>query len=130
MHIDDFTHHIKSKSLGELGRDYEVITLDDLMDVANAISRTFKEEVLPLLSTLITVDGIDTFFKEKGVNWAVEKSNFMNNICTDLISAKLAGKRDYHKVFEEIIHAIKVTEKPNLQTLKVIENLYQYLKKQ
>jgi hypothetical protein len=109
-----------------MGRDYQVVTLDDLMNTANAVCKTFKEEVLPLLETLTTIDGIDDFFNEKGVNWAVE-SNFMNNVCTDLISAKLNGKRNYHKVFEEIIQAIKATEKPNLQTLKVIENLYLYL---
>jgi hypothetical protein len=124
--MDYFTHHIKSKSLGEMGRDYQVVTLDDLMNTANAVCKTFKEEVLPLLETLTTIDGIDDFFNEKGVNWAVE-SNFMNNVCTDLISAKLNGKRNYHNVFEEIIQAIKATEKPNLQTLKVIENLYLYL---
>ena len=125
----DFTHHIKSKSLGEMGHDYMVVSLDDLMDVANAVYKTFKEEVLPLLVTLTTINGIDVFFTNRGVNWAV-RGDFLNNICTDLISAKLNGKRDYHKVFEEIVQAIKSTEKPNLQTLKVIENLYQYLKDQ
>jgi hypothetical protein len=124
--IDYFTHHIKSKSLGELGRDYQVITLDDLMDVANAIDKTFKEEVFPLLDILTTIDGIDVFFTKRGVKWAVDGDS-LNHICTDLIAAKLNGKRDYHMVFEEIVQAIKATEKPNLQTVTVIENLYEYL---
>lgn len=124
--IDYFTHRLKSKSLGEMGHDYMVVTLDDLMDVANAISKTFKEEVLPLLGKLITVEDIDNFCGQKGVNWAVEGDS-LNHICTDLISAKLNGKRDYHQVFEDIVQAIKIAEKPNLQTLKVIENLYVYL---
>jgi len=123
---NNFTHHLISKSLGEMGSDYVVVTLDDLIAVSEAIKKTFREEVLPLLETLKTIPGLDFFFTEKGVEWAVE-SNFMNNIATDLIVAKLNGKRNYHEVFEDIIDTLSAKPRPDAQTIEVIKNLYIYL---
>jgi len=127
IRTNDFTNHINADNLYETGYNYTVVKLDDLMDVVNAICKTFKEEVLTLLDTLTTIEDIDAFFTKKGVNWAVN-GDFLNNISTDLIVAKLNGKRDHQKVFEDIVCTIKNRPKPNLQTLKVIENLYENLR--
>ena len=127
LSASDFTNHISIDSLYETGYDYTVTFLDDLVTVGKALNKTFVEEGLPLADRLTTIEGIDKFFAEKTSRWSVNTGS-VNNVCTELIAAKLNGKRDYQKVYEQLCNDIKSSEDPNLQTLTVVENLYTYLK--
>jgi len=126
IRTSDFSHHLKTKSSAELGYDYNIVTLDDLIEVGKALTKTFQEEVLPLLDQLTTIEGIDNFFVEKKTQWVV-KSGLMNNMSTELIAARLNGKRDYHNVYKGLHERTTAAENPDWQTAVILENLYNHL---
>ena len=92
------------------------------------MSGLLKEEILPLCETLFTIDGINDLFAQKGVAWSV-RSLSINNMTADLISAKLSGKRDYHKVYTALMTELKpmLNNGYHASALQAMEDVYQYL---
>jgi hypothetical protein len=63
------------------------------------------------------------------MKWSVGSLS-INNISADLISAKLSGKRDYHKLYIEMTAEIETyIEKKWMHpsTLTAIEDIFKYL---
>ena len=110
------------------GYSYEFSTKKELFEVAEEIVKLVQEKALPLANQLSTVDGIDLFFSTCP-SWSVNSLS-LNNFATELVAAKLNGKRDSHEVFNSIVKEIdkKIsTGGMNLETRKVIEELYKHL---
>ena len=92
------------------------------------MTKLLEERVLPLSNQLSTIDGIDTFFTGRP-GWSV-KSLSLNNFASELIEAKLNGKRDSHEVFKQIAGEIDkriINASMSQETRKIIEELYKYL---
>jgi hypothetical protein len=81
-------------------------TRKELFDAAEQMRDLLKKEILPLCETLFTIEGINDLFANRGIQWSVSSLS-VNDMAADLISAKLSGKRDYHKVHKEIMAELK-----------------------
>lgn len=112
------------------GHNCKLVSNNDLFIASEEMERILKKQALPLSNELSTVEGIDTFFAKRP-GWSV-KSLSLNNFATELVAAKLCGKRDYHEVFKQIILAIDtriMNYGMSQETRKVMEELYKYLQK-
>ncbi len=109
---------------------YRLVTRNDLTEAAEKMSDLLKTELVPLCNTLFTIEGINSFFSGKGVKWTIGTLN-INNILSDLISAKLSGMRDVNIVYQELSDEMNsVIKKDRLQVhdLNALASTYEYLK--
>jgi hypothetical protein len=109
---------------------YHLVFRKDLIDATIKMSELLNDEFVPLSNTLLTIEGINHFFARKGIKWTVDSLN-INNILSDLISAKLSGLRDINVVYRELSDEMKsVIEKDRLQVhdLNALVSTYEYLK--
>jgi hypothetical protein len=110
------------------GYNYEFSTNKELFQVAEEITKLLQEKVIPLANQLSTVEGIDLFFTTCP-GWSVNSLS-LNNFATELVAAKLNGKRDSDEVFNSIIKEIDkkiLTGGMSHETRKVIEELNKHL---
>jgi hypothetical protein len=108
---------------------YRLVTPNDLIDAAVKMSDLLKTELVALSNALLTVEGISDFYRKKGIKWTVSTLN-INNILSDLISAKLGGMRDTNVVFRELSDEMKSVikkEKLPVHDLNALVSTYEYL---
>jgi hypothetical protein len=113
---------------GEFVKDESAGKRKDLFEGAEEMRKLLEEKMLPLSHQLSMIDGIDTFFAGRP-GWSV-KSLSLNHFASELIAAKLNGKRDCHEVFRQIVGEVDkriLNFGMSLETRKVIEGLYKYL---
>lgn len=110
------------------GHSCELVTGKDLFEASEEMKKLLEEEVLPLSSQLSTVEGIDAFFAGRP-GWSVNSLS-LNNMASELVAAKVLGKRNFHEVFKQIVGVIDermATKGSGQETRRVIEELYNYL---
>jgi hypothetical protein len=110
------------------GHACELVTDRDLFEASEELKKLIKEQVLPLSNQLSSAEGIDNFFAGRR-GWSVNSLS-LNNFATELIAAKLNGKRDYHEVYKQIVDVIDervATKGMSRETRKVTEELYKYI---
>lgn len=128
--MGDFVESEKAKQVKwRLHFNYYLSTRKELLDAAEQMSNLLKKDILPICESLFAMDGINDLFSSRGIKWSVGSLS-INNMTADLISAKLSGKRDYHKVYKEMAEEIKPYLNNGLHpsTLPAIEDLYKYLR--
>jgi hypothetical protein len=121
---------IKEEIKWRLNFSYRLVTRNDLIVAAEKMSDLLKTELVPLSNTLFTIEGINYFFAGKGIKWTVDTLN-INNILSDLISAKLSGMRDINVVYRELSDEMKSViqrERLQVQDLNALVSTYEYLK--
>lgn len=109
--------------------DYALATYQDLFLAAESMKSIIQEKALPLCDAVCSLDGLDSFFINRPC-WSVNSLE-LSNISTELITAKLNGKRNFPEVFEQIMaQTAQKTETRELhpEIKKIIERLYHHLK--
>jgi hypothetical protein len=103
--MSDLISLSKKKDAGtETVPDFVLITNNDLFNAADAIIKLLQDDAFPLCEQLSTIEGLDLFF-EKHTGWSVNSLN-PNNITSEMIAARLAGRRDYKEVYHLIAEDI------------------------
>ena len=112
------------------GYSCELVTSRDLFEASEEMKDLLETQVLPLSYQLSTMEGIDTFFAGRP-GWSVNSLS-LNNMVTELVAAKLNGKRDYHEVFRRIVEVMDeriAIKGMSHEAKRVAEELYSYLQK-
>ncbi len=109
--------------------DYKLVTTEDLFFAGMNIANIIQDKAFPLCDALSDIDGVDSFL-EKRPDWSAASLN-MDNISTELIAARLNGKRNFQEVFGRLIAGIDARKEYNelySDPKRTIEKLYDYLK--
>jgi hypothetical protein len=89
----------------EVVKDYSIFNHRDLFMVGDWLAQTLQYELIPLCDQLNTIQHMDNFFEAKP-DWSVNTGSG-GNICTDLIVAKLNGKRNIHTRYQQLVESIQ-----------------------
>jgi hypothetical protein len=97
----------------ETAKDYSVYNHRDLFMVGDWLSQTLQYELIPLCNQFSSIAHMDSFFEAKS-NWSVNTKSG-GNICTDLITAKLNKRRDFHERYRQLLQMLN--EKIQIQQM-------------
>jgi hypothetical protein len=128
-----FLNQFKARNTGQeeinQANDFVLYTNKDLFLATDNLVRLIQEQALPLADQLSELDGLDSFFEDRK-GWSVNNLN-LNNMTTDLIVAKLNGKRNMAMAYEEMLENIdqKIQAREMSEDIKkIIARLYLFLK--
>jgi hypothetical protein len=102
LHLKDFPSQDPEH---EIVKDYTISNHRDLFMVGDWLSQTFQYELIPLCDQMSTIEHMDSFFGARP-EWSLSTRSG-GNICTDLITAKLNKRRNYHERFQELHSALQ-----------------------
>jgi hypothetical protein len=111
------------------GYSFFIVSKDDLAEACNRLKALLNDKALPLSDLLATLSGINRFF-ESWKNWSVESLS-LNNMATEIVSAKLGQERNYIKAYESVMSHINLLIKNSILTpavAKVIEELDKFMR--
>jgi hypothetical protein len=129
IHIGDIIESEADKPLN-IRRNfaYAISSEKDLLETTSKISSLLEKKVFPLSNELLTIKGIDKYFKQGGRS--VLETKGINSILSNLISAKLNGDREIlsvSKMIKEIITSTWAATPFREQTLDVINQCQEIL---
>jgi hypothetical protein len=97
----------------ETTKDYSVYNHKDLFMVGDWLSQTLQYELVPACNQFSSIQHMDSFFEAKP-DWSVNTKGG-GNICTDLITAKLNKRRDFHERYRQLLQLLN--EKIEIQQM-------------
>ena len=89
----------------EFVKDYSIYNHKDLFMVANWLAQTLQYELVPMCDQLSTIAHMDSFFEAKP-DWSLN-THGGGNICTDLITAKLNKRRNFHDRYHQLLQGVQ-----------------------
>ena len=101
LYLKDFPAHDAQQ--GRV-KDYSICDYRDLFMAGDWITQTLQYDLVPLCSQMNTISNLDRFF-ESNPDWSLD-THSGGNICSDLITASLNGKRDVHRRFDQLMAGI------------------------
>ncbi len=84
----------------EVVKDYTVCNHRDLFMVGDWMTQTLQYELIPTCDQLSTIAHMDSFFESKP-EWSLNTRSG-GNICTDLITAILNKRRNFHQRYRQL----------------------------
>jgi hypothetical protein len=89
----------------EFVKDYSIYNHKDLFMVANWLAQTLQYELVPMCDQLSTIAHMDSFFEAKP-DWSLN-THGGRNFCTDLITAKLNKRRNFHDRYQQLLQGVQ-----------------------
>jgi len=90
----------------EIMKDFTVCTHRDLFLAGAWLAQKLQYELVPLCDQMSSIKHMDDFFQARP-QWSLSTRSG-GNLCTDLITAKLNKKRDYHQRYQELRQAVRL----------------------
>jgi hypothetical protein len=122
----DFGEHGKDSRM----KDYIIFGNRELFDAGESISKILQYEAIPLCDQLSNLNDLDNFYTIRN-GWSV--TNFsIDNIISELIIAKLNGKRNFQQLYEQIIDRIERKDSDrriDTDASVIVERCYQFIVK-
>ncbi len=103
LYLKDFVSSVEPDEVP--AKDYFIYNHRDLFLVGDQLTQMFQYELVPLCDRLSSLALMDDFFSGRP-DWALN-THGGGNICTDLIAAKLNGKRDVEQRYRELMAGIE-----------------------
>ncbi len=86
-------------------KDYSICDHRDLFMACDWLAHTLQYELIPICDQMSSIAHLDDFFESKP-DWTLN-SHSGGNICTDLIVARLNGKRDVHQRYRQLFEGLQ-----------------------
>ena len=89
----------------EVIKDYSIYNHRDLFMVGEWLAQTPQYELIPVCDQMSTLAHMDSFFEAKP-DWSLN-THSGGNVCTDLIVAKINGRRNFEQRYIQLMHGIQ-----------------------
>lgn len=126
LHLKDFPSRDPDQ---QMVKNYSISNHRDLFMVGDWLAQTLQYDLVPMCDQMSTVEHMDSFFESKP-DWSLNTRSG-GNICTDLITAKLNKRRNYHERFLHLNNALleKIENRQiNPESRQLLSLCYDYLK--
>ncbi len=120
---------MKEKNMLSNSGDYIIRTNKDLFSASSIVNIILQDQAMPLCDSLETLNDLDLFFSNPP-DWYINNRR-TDNAISELIVAKLNGRRNYHEVLQQLMSraTAKAENDQTDKSVKILESCDRLLQK-